>query len=215
MNNSIFNKLSPHERKFYPMLNNLASLIEQAAKLITECVTCYSGESAKQYFSRIKDVEREGDKITNEIFDELNRTFITPFDREDIHDLAYRLDDVIDYINKCAKRIAIYNPIIMPQTAADLTNILIEQSHHIQLAVQELDKLKSDHKDIQEHCHQLHCLENTADDIYEQFIVNLFEDPPAAIEVIKLKEIMYELEQATDAAEEVSIIIKTIIVKYA
>lgn len=149
------------------------------------------------------------------IFDELNSTFITPFDREDIHHLADRLDDVTDFINSCAKRIVLYNPKEMPKDAIELALLIKEGAICIGKAVDELDVLKKNSKKIKEYCKELHSIENKADDVYENFLINLFQNQKDAVEIIKLKEIMNELEKATDAAEYVGKIIKTIIVKYA
>ncbi|MPN26163.1 hypothetical protein SDC9_173587 [bioreactor metagenome] len=160
-------------------------------------------------------MERKGDRVSDKIFEELNSTFITPFDREDINNLANKLDDVTDYINSCAKRIVLYHPKRIPNSAVQLGELLKEAAAHINHAVSELDDLKKDAKKIKKYCSQLHVIENSADDVYENFLIDLFENEKDAVEVIKLKEIMHELERAADAAEDVGKIIKTIIVKYA
>jgi predicted phosphate transport protein (TIGR00153 family) len=167
------------------------------------------------YFKQIKDLERKGDRVSNTIFEELNTTFITPFDREDIHDLANVLDDVIDFINSCAKRIVMYHPKKMPEPATTLGELLISAADYIGSSVKELDTLQKNSDKIKDNCSKLHEIEHTADDVYEHFIMGLFENPTDPLEIIKLKEIMHSLEQATDAAERVAKIIKTIIVKYS
>jgi hypothetical protein len=125
------------------------------------------------------------------------------------------MDDVTDYINSCAKRIVLYNPKHLPESATELARLIKEGAVCIGKAVDELDVLKKDAKKIKEYCTELHDIENRADDVYENFIINLFEHEKDGIEIIKVKEIMYELEKATDATEYVGKIIKTIIVKYA
>jgi Phosphate transport regulator (distant homolog of PhoU) len=215
MNNSFFSKFTPKEPKFFPILKDMSEVMLVASDLIIECVQKSDHESAIEYYKKIKEQERKGDTLSNRIFDELNSTFITPFDREDINHLAGRLDDVTDYINSCAKRIVLYNPKTMPSAALDLARLIREGAVCIGKAVDELDVLKKDSKKIKEYCTELHDIENRADDVYEHFIIDLFEKEKDGIEIIKLKEIMYELEKATDAAEYVGKIIKTIIVKYA
>jgi predicted phosphate transport protein (TIGR00153 family) len=193
----------------------MADVILVASDLIIECVQKDDHESAVEFYKKIKEQEKKGDALSVKIFDELNSTFITPFDREDIHHLADRLDDVTDYINSCAKRIVLYNPKQLPKEAIDLALLIKEGAVCIGKAVDELNVMKKNSKKIKEYCVELHNIENNADDVYENFLIQLFENEKDAVEIIKLKEIMYELEKATDAAEYVGKIIKTIIVKYA
>jgi len=215
MNNSFFSKFTPKEPKFFPILKEMADVILVASDLIIECVQKSDHDSAIEYYKKIKEQEKKGDLLSDKVFDELNTTFITPFDREDIHHLADRLDDVTDYINSCAKRIVLYNPKQLPSSAVEIAKLIKEGAVCIGKAVEELDVLKKDSKKIQEYCAELHNIENRADDVYEHFLIELFENEKDSIELIKQKEIMYELEKATDAAEYVGKIIKTIIVKYA
>jgi len=215
MNNSFFSKFTPKEPKFFPILKEMADVLLVASDLIIECVQNNDHEKAIDYYKKIKEQERKGDALSGRIFDELNSTFITPFDREDINNLSNRLDDVTDYINSCAKKIVLYNPRQMPESAVELARLIREGAVCIGKAVDELDVLKKNSKKIKEYCLELHDIENRADDVYEHFLIELFEKESNGIELIKLKEIMYELEKATDAAEYVGKIIKTIIVKYA
>lgn len=215
MSNSIFSKLTPREPKFFPLLKELSDVILVASDLIIECVQHQDHGSAVEYYNKIKEQEKKGDAISNMVFDKLNSTFITPFDREDIHLLADRLDDVTDRINSCAKRIVLYNPKKMPESALELARLLKDGAVCISDAINELDTLKKSTKKVQKCCSDLHDIENKADDVYEHFIIDLFENESNSIEIVKLKEIMYELERATDEAQYVGKIIKTIIVKYA
>jgi uncharacterized protein len=215
MNNSFFDKFVPKEPKFFPILKEMADVILVASDLIIECVEKADHESAIEYYKKIKEQEKKGDALSAKIFDELNSTFITPFDREDIHHLADKLDDVTDYINSCAKKIVLYNPKEIPTSAVEIANLVKEGAISIKKAVAELDVMKKNSKKIKEYCLELKVTENKADDVYENFLIDLFENKNDAVEIIKLKEIMTELEKATDAAEHVGKIIKTIIVKYA
>ena len=215
MASSIFSKLTPKEPKFFPLLTGLSQVIHEATDAMTEFVNNYSVETAEDYYKKIKEIERKGDALSNKVFDELNVTFITPFDREDIHHLATRMDDVTDYINSAAKRIYLYKPKKLPKSAIELVNCIKESADYIEKSVNELSVLKKKIKNIKEYCYELHTIENKADDVYEMFLIDLFENAKDGVELIKQKEIMYELEKATDAAEYVGKIIKTIIVKYA
>ncbi|MEA4937063.1 MAG: DUF47 family protein [Paludibacter sp.] len=215
MNNSFLNRLTPKEPKFFPILKEMADVILMASELMIECVEKGDHVSAIEYNKKIKAQEKIGDALSNRVFDELNTTFITPFDREDIHHLANRLDDVTDRINSCSKRIVLYNPKKIPQSTIELARVLRESAVTLGKAVDELNVLKKSAKNIKKYCTALHDLENQADDVYEQFLIDLFENEKDAIEIIKLKEIMSELEKATDVADHVGKIIQTIIVKYA
>lgn len=215
MSNSFFSKFTPKEAKFIPTLKGITEVMLVASDLMIECVQKNNHDSAIEYYKKIKEQERKGDVLSNKIFNDLNSTFITPFDREDIIKLAGRLDDVIDYINSAAKRIVLYNPKDLPQSAVELAKLIRESVICIGKAVDELDVLKKNSKRIKELCKELHDIENRADDVYEHFIIELFQNEKNAKEVVKLKEIMYELEKATDASDNVGKIIKTIIIKYA
>ena len=110
MKNSFFSRFTPKEPKFFPLLKQLSEILSASSSILVESLRHDSPTERANYYKLIKDKEREGDKLTHLIFDELGTTFITPFDREDIHDLASSIDDVIDGINSSAKRITIYNP---------------------------------------------------------------------------------------------------------
>jgi predicted phosphate transport protein (TIGR00153 family) len=215
MNNSFLSKLTPKEPKFFPLLKQMSEVAIKASELMCAFSGNYNHATAAEYWKKIKEQEKIGDRLSIKIFDELNTTFITPFDREDINNLANRLDDVIDRINSCAKRIVIYNPKALPECAQELSKLIYDSAICIDKAVDELDTLRKSTKNIVEYCSKLHDLENKADDVYENFIISLFEKETDSIELMKVKEIMYELEKATDTAEYVGKIIKTIIVKYA
>lgn len=215
MKNNLFDKLKPKETKFFPLLSQMAEVIVKASDLIVECVQVTNHADAVEYYKRIKEQERKGDSIQNQIFDELNDTFITPFDREDINHLSSTMDDVADLINSCAKRIMLYNPKEMPESAVRLAQFVSDSADCLVQAIAELDVLKKNPDKIKEYCEQLNVIERKADDVYEHFLIDLFENEKDAVEVIKLKDILHELERATDAAENVGKIIKTMIVKYS
>jgi predicted phosphate transport protein (TIGR00153 family) len=215
MNNNFFSHFTPKEPKFFPILKEMADVMLAASEIMIEFVKNYDHETAPEYYKRIKEQELKGDALSNRVFDELDKTFITPFDREDINQLAGRLDDVTDYINSCAKKIVLYNPAKLPASALEIVNLIHEDAVCIGKAIDELDVLKKDAKQIKRYCKDLHDIENKADDVYEHFIIELFENAKDSIEVIKLKEIMNGLEKTTDAAEYVGKIIKMIIVKNA
>lgn len=215
MKNSLFEIFKPKEDKFFPLLSEMATVIQKAATISVDAVQAKNADEAKEYFRKIKEQEKAGDNIQDNIFNQLNNTFVTPFDREDINNLSSTMDDVTDHINSCAKRIMLYKPKEMPGSAKKLAELVKQSSEVLIKAIAELNDLKKNPAKIREYCSQLHAIENEADDVYEMFLINLFENEKDPMEVIKLKDILHELERATDAAETVGKIIKTMIVKYS
>jgi predicted phosphate transport protein (TIGR00153 family) len=214
MRNRFYDRFLPKEPKFFPLLKKVADIMIVVAEMIEECIRSKDHAKAMEYFRKIKAQERKADGVANDIFDALHTTFITPFDREDINSLANRMDDVIDNITSSAKRIALYSPKRIPEKAVDLALHLQDSARFILKAVVELEDVRKNTDSIKSYCTELHSIENKADDIYENFLVDLFEQEKDGIEVMKMKEIMNELEKATDTAEHVGKIIKTILVKY-
>ena len=128
MKNSFFSRFTPKEPKFFPLLKQLSEILAASSELLVESLKHDSPEERTGFYKRIKDMEREGDKLAHRILDELGTTFITPFDREDIHDLASSIDDVIDGINSCAKRIAIYNPHPISESGKELSRMIQQEA---------------------------------------------------------------------------------------
>lgn len=215
MNNSLFSRFAPKEPKFFDMLKQVSSVLSTASGLLLKSLQCSAKEGRMDYFHKIKEQERLGDQLLHKIFEALSISFITPFDREDIHLLADNLDDVIDSINSCSKRIAIYNPKKNNENELELGQVVQEEALCIEQIMGELATLRKNATNIKARCENLHGLENKADDIYEAAIIHLFEEEKDGIELIKVKEILSELEKATDLSERVGKIVKTIIVKYA
>jgi len=214
MKNSLFDRFKPKENKFYLLLKEMTEVTVDAATVIIECVQSTSHDESVSLYKQVKEKELKGDVIQNQIFDELNDTFITPFDREDINSLSTKLDDFTDLINSCAKRIMLYNPKTIPDSAVRLAELVQDAAKCLHLAVGELAMMRKSPDKIKEYCKELKEIEHNADDVYEHFLIDLFQNEKDAIEIIKLKEILHELERATDAAEAVGKIIKTIIIKY-
>lgn len=215
MNNSFISRLSPKEPKFFELLKQVSEVLKCASSLLFEQLKSETKEARRDYFQKVKEQERIGDQLSHKIFDELSSSFITPFDREDIHLLADSMDDIIDLINSSSKRIAIYNPKENNARALELGQVVKDDALCIEKAMDELGSVRKNAAKLKIHCKELHDLENKADDIYEAAIIKLFEEEKDGIELVKVKEILVELEKATDAAERVSKALKTIIVKYA
>lgn len=213
--NRLFQFFLPKETKFLELLLGQTEDILQASDLLIRFMQTTDPETRRSMYTEIKEIEKHCDTLTTKILDELNNTFITPFDREDIHELASQLDDVLDLINGSAKRVILYKPKKMPESMAELAKYIRKGAELIHTAVKELDKVKKNPTVVKQQCRLLHEVENQADDVYENFIIDLFENEKDAIELLKQVEIMQMLENATDKAYRVSDVLKTIIVKYA
>jgi predicted phosphate transport protein (TIGR00153 family) len=154
-------------------------------------------------------IEREGDELTHAILTKLNQTFITPFDREDIHELASKLDDVLDFINASGARIVMYRITTPPPAAGALAAIILQQCQALQQAVSLMQK----NGDILSHCVEINRLENEADQVSQQAIATLFDREKDPINLIKIKELLECLERATDKAEDVANVLETVVLK--
>lgn len=161
---------------------------------------------------KIGDLEHVGDEITHQIFTELSSNFITPFDREDISYLASSLDDIVDYIHGSAKRLDTYKLGETSQAMRKLSEIIENSAKEINVAVVELKNMKNIVR-LREAIVRINSLENHADDIFDQAIADLFETETNAIKLMKIKEVLSNMETATDKCEDVANVIETIIVK--
>jgi uncharacterized protein len=168
------------------------------------------GSDYASYTKRIKDVEHACDQLTHEVTTKLNKSFITPFDREDIYTLTVALDDICDYIDAGARTIVMYDIRAVNEEARDLARTIVQLGAAITKAVGMLSKPNG----INAHFVEIHRLENVADDIYFRAIGKLFKNATDPIEVIKWKEFLEILENATDRAESVANIIESIVLKH-
>ena len=213
--NKVFQFFVPKEKKFFPLFEGVAENLEKGAILLNKLILLVGNEEEKlSLVAQIKQCESIGDDFTHKIFDELNKTFITPFDREDIQALTSSLDDVMDYINSTAKKMELYKIKAMPRNALEISELLVQASRELRVAIGELANLKHPEV-IKKTCIRLNEIENQVDDLYYMAISYLFENEKDAIELIKEDAILSTLEEATDKAEDVADVLKSIIVKVA
>jgi len=210
----LFQVLVPKDKKFFPLFEQDAENLVKAAVLLNKLFLVNDPSEAEQIIKKIKEHEKIGDDFTHKIFDELNKTFITPFDREDIYMLNSSLDDVLDYINSCAKKIQLYKPKSMLPHYLELSELILQGAREIRVGLSELKNIKNPQK-IKQSCIRINEIENQADDIYHQAITDLYENEKDAIELIKKMDILAALEEATDKEEDISDVIKSIIIKMA
>jgi predicted phosphate transport protein (TIGR00153 family) len=200
-------RLIPKEEKFLDMFSASAKNVLEGAKALTDLVHNYTDVEDK--VRKIEQIEHQGDNILHEIMDKLNKTFITPFEREDIHKLASELDDVLDAIEGIASRL--YNFKIPDPTpeCIRLVNIIYEAATQIEKAVSDLVHFRS----LLPFCIEINRLENEADQISQQMIGRLLDEEPDWRVAIKWKEIYGRLETAADHCENIANVIEGIVVK--
>jgi len=208
----IMKLMVPKDKIFYPLLKqDVANLISISESLILLMQT-ENNEKRLEVIKTIKQQEKIGDNFTHQIFDELNKSFITPFDREDIHQLASTIDDVADSINKVAQRIKLYNPKRLMPSYLQMSQVIYDSVKQLNFLINELEFVKNP-KVIKDACDIVSVLEHKSDDIYHESIQDLFNNEKDPIELIKNKEILEALEKTADKTEDVSDVIKTILVK--
>lgn len=210
----IFQILVPKDKKFIPIFEIAAKNTVKAAEALVELFETTDRAAIEQKVRLIKELEKIGDNYTHTIFDELNKTFITPFDREDIYKLNSSLDDVLDLINESAKKLLLNNPKTIPSQFIELAEQILLGAKEMECALAELKNLKHPER-IKQSCIRINEIENIADEIYHTALTDLFENEKDAIELIKKRDILSILEAATDKAEDVSDMIKTLIIKTA
>lgn len=205
-------RLIPKDENFFLMFDEQAENVVEGARRLVDLMSDYS--DVEQKVRKISSVEHSGDEITHAIVEKLNKTFITPFDREDIHELSSGLDDIIDYIDAIVRRMALYGVSAPTEEAVHLANIILRSAEETAEAVTELHNFrKSGH--IKKHFIEIHRLENEADQISRTAIAKLFECESDAKEIIKWKELYEYLETAIDKCEDVANIIEGVVLKNA
>ena len=203
-------RIVPRETKFFDMFAEMASNLMEGATTLRSLFQDYKDVPAS--VQKIKDIEHKGDDMTHAVVIKLNQTFITPFDREDIHALASALDDVLDYINSAADRLLMYKITLAPNAAMKLADVIVRQSDELSKAVSLLEK---NQQKVLEHCVEVNRLENEADAVARDAIGKLFQDEKDPIQLIKIKELLEVLETATDKAEDAANVLETVILKSA
>jgi uncharacterized protein Yka (UPF0111/DUF47 family) len=212
--NSIMKIFMPKDRVFYTLFEQVADTMDKMGKVLKEVVKEPDFDKRAGLIAQVEDLEHVNDDFTHQIFTELGRNFITPFDREDIHYLATSLDDVCDYIFATAKKINFYKVNPNDQGIQKMADLIEQGASQIRAAVHELRNMR-DMRKITEALVKVNSIENQADDIFDLSIERLFETEPDAKEVIKKREIYQIMEIVTDKCEDAANVIESIIIKYA
>jgi hypothetical protein len=205
----------PKDKVFYTLFENAGSNLETISQKLVLVVNESDYNKRASIIKDMEDLEHQNDLLTHEIFVELGKNFITPFDREDIHSLASALDDIADYIYAAAKKINFYKIDPTSDSGIQKTADQIEMAVlAVSQAVRELRNLKNTQK-IVECVIKINSIENTADEIFDLSIERLFDSDVDAKELIKKREIYQTMETVTDKCEDAGNVIESIVVKYA
>lgn len=210
---TIIQKLLPRDDKFFVLLEQSAKNLVRASQTLQKINTTKTLAERAVIARELQDIEHEGDSLTHTIFSELNATFVTPFDREDIHLLASALDDICDYIDGAASRIVLYRINKIPEPMKQLIDVIarsvidIEKGVHLLRHLNRFDELREVFKSVNDY-------ENQADTIFENAVAELFAKEKNAITVIKVKELLVGLETATDMCEDAANVLETILIKH-
>jgi len=199
----------PRERRFYELFEEQASVIVSSAGLLERALADVANLPTRR--REIKALEHRGDELTHEIVLTLNRTFVTPFDHEDIYSLASGLDDILDYVEEVADTANLYGITTIPEPARELARLLSQAVAHLEGAIGKLESGKG----IDEHSAEVHRLEDVGDSTSRHAIAELFSGQREPLEVIKLKDLYGLLEDALDTCETVANVLEGIATKNA
>jgi predicted phosphate transport protein (TIGR00153 family) len=200
----------PREDEYFAFFSQMSAKIQDAAQLLVQMVRD-DRSKFESFYAKIKKTENSCDELTHKITTKLNKSFVTPFDREDIYELSGALDDVCDYIYAAARVIVIYDIRDVTEHARDLAEIIYRLAVQIHGSISILNKPS----DMNRYIVEIHRLENEADDVYFRAIGELFRNESDPISLIKLKELYEILENATDRCESVANIIESVVLKHS
>lgn len=202
-------RLIPKEESFFDLFEQLADILRRSAALLVEATT--HAEALPESAKRLERLEHDGDQVTHELMKRLNRTFITPIDREDIHELATALDDILDLIEATTERFILYKMTSVGPAATKLAEVIQQQVNEIHRVLPKLRHMRHEH--IMEHCVEINRLENVGDRLLRDSTAALFEGAPDPLVVMKWRDIYTLLESATDKCEDVANVIEGIVLK--
>lgn len=211
----IFHLMVPKDGKFFPLFESTGDVMVEVSKQLHSLVSAATVEERQPYFSIIKKLENDADDITATITNELNKTFVTPFDREEIHELAITMDDVIDAIYGVSQKIRLYVPKTHSAQLVELSALMVYTSERIRVAVGLLREARSNKEALSLACKEIQDLEHQADELYYKGMMDIFQKESEAIELVKKKEILFDIERAFDKAKEISNVLRAILIKLA
>ncbi len=203
-------RFTPRDDRFYQMFASAAEHLVTGAGLLREQLAA-DADDRPAIAARMRDTEHAGDDVTHEIFNAVNTTFVTPFDREDIYQLAGRIDDVLDHLDAAADLIVLYRPVELPAGVGQQVDVLVRAAD---LTAAAMRRLRSP-QELSDYWIEINRLENEADQVYRRLLATLFSGMYEPMEVLKLKDVVEELEAAADAFEHLAHAVQTIAAKEA
>jgi uncharacterized protein len=203
-------RLLPHDASFFGFFEQQGKKTVEGCRAFLAMVE--EANNLQSHAQRVKQIEHECDDITHAVVEQLHKTFITPIDRNDIYRLITKMDDIMDFVEAAADRLALYEIPTMTQEVGELTRCLVSSAEHVLGAVTSIRNLKRPNG-ILEHCIEINRLENVADNLLRSALARLFREEKDPIAVIKWKEIYETLESATDRCEDVANIIEGLVLE--
>jgi uncharacterized protein len=199
--------LVPQKREFFVLYSRASRNAVEIARLLVRLLDEFP--EADGLLRDIKELEHEGDRLTRELVDQLNRTFVTPFDRDDMYELSSALDDICDHIDEAAGNIAGYGVTEIRQAAKEQAQVILRSTEKLREAVERIDGFK----DADRQLHELRDLEDEGDRLNREAVSQLFKTETDAMTVLRWKDIHEQLEEAVDACENAADVLEAILVK--
>ncbi len=203
------------ERKFFPLFKQQGKYLLEAAGLLSKMVNESGEEKQKLLYREIKIIETKGDDVAGTIYNELHRSFVTPFERDDIQRLTSRVDSFLDLINDTGKRIVMYQPVPLTEHIKQMVDLVVQDARLLDELLDNLESIRKNTGKILEICKRVKIIEHECDDLYELSTVDLFGHVKDPVMLMKQREVVMTLEEITDRAQDIANIINRIIVKFA
>jgi predicted phosphate transport protein (TIGR00153 family) len=208
----MFKSLTPKDQEFYDLFDKISAGVREAAQTLTAMLEASSSSDSVELSKKIKTIEHQTDQTVHALVAKLHKTFVTPIDRYDIHQLAVHLDNILDQAEAVSSRIEMYCPDCVPPEAKELAAVLLESTKHVQEMINLLRRLKKPAR-ILELTVEIKRLEDEADHIRRSTVARLFREEKNPVELIKWKDILEYLERATDCCEDVANITEGIVLE--
>ena len=208
----MFQKFKPADDKFFKLFEEAADILLQGAILLQDMMAKH--ETMEERLEELIALEQKGDKVTEQIIDKLNETFMTPFDREDIYSLARELDEILDSVCSTVEKMVIYEAGKPDEKFREMVDVFVNAVEKVKDSVYYLRKMKSNTVQILDLCYEIKKYESEGDKLYRFGVANLFKNSKDAIIVIKWKEVFEQLETALDRCEKIAKLIRGVVVKY-
>ena len=205
--------LKPKEEKFFSMLAEHALLVREATEILHQALGNIN--SVPEAMTRITETEKIADEVVDRLLVKLHKTFIAPMDREDLFTLSKKLDDIIDSIKAAIERMDLYNIQTPSAHIMEMAELILKAGKQVEKAIFSLQDIKKERLRLQARCERIIDLEARGDELYRQEMGKLFRECSDAIEIIKWKEILVNLEEVLDLSEDVATSLKRVVIKYA